>query len=66
MKIEDHPKPKRLGRLFYLLPVKVDGVVVVTRVHDLSGPLAPAGWNVTAVVLVQVLAEVARSVAGAG
>lgn len=48
------------------LAVEVDGVVVVARVHDEAGPLAPAGRDVAAVVLVQVLAEVACAVSGVG
>lgn len=49
-----------------LLPVHVDAVVVVLGVHDQAAPLAPAGRNVRAVVLVQVLAKVAGAVAIVG
>lgn len=42
-----------------LLAVHVDAVVVVLGVHDEPPPLAPAGRDVRAVILVQVLAEVA-------
>ena len=41
------------------LSVDVDGVVVEARVADEAGPLVPAGGDVAAGVLVQVLAEVA-------
>lgn len=41
------------------LAVEIDGVVVVARVHDEPAPLTPAWGDVRAVVLVEVLAEVA-------
>ena len=45
--------------MFDLLAVHVDTVVVVLGVHDESPPLPPPGGDVRAVVLVQVLPEVA-------
>ena len=45
--------------VIYLVPIDVDRVVVEPRVPDEPLPLVPAGGNVVAVVLVQVLAEVA-------
>lgn len=44
--------------MFDSLPIHVDAVVVVLRVHNESAPLAPAWWNVGPVVLVQIFAEV--------
>ena len=51
---------------YYLLAVEVDGVVVVARVHDQTGPFAPAGRNVTAVVLVEIFAKISRTISSAG
>lgn len=42
-----------------LIAVHVDAIIVVLGVHDQPPPLPPAGGDVRAVVLVQVLAEVA-------
>lgn len=40
------------------LAIHVDAVVIVLGVHNETSPLAPAGWYVRAVVLVQVFPEV--------
>ena len=52
--------------VFYDFAVKVETVVVEASVADKCHPLVPAGRNVVAVVLVQVLAKVPRPVPSSG
>jgi hypothetical protein len=47
-----------VGAMFDFLSIEVDGVVVIARVHDKTSPFPPSGRDVTAVVLVQVLAKI--------
>lgn len=46
-----------------LLPIHIDAVIIIFRVHNETTPFPPTWWDVRSVVLVQILAKVPSAIA---